>query len=277
MNKLSLEKRTQLITLLVEGNSVRACSRITGVAFNTVLKLVADVGKVCQQFHDEKVRGLNSKRIECDEIWSFVYAKNKNAHKTDNPEAGDAWTWTALDSDSRMIVSYYIGKRNAESGNTFMKDVASRLNNRVQLTSDGFKAYLEAVEGAFENDIDYAKVEKIYGKGETFEGKLDGRKRYLGSDRIVMCGNPDKKKISTSLVERQNLTMRTNIKRFTRKTNAFSKKLENHGHAQALYFVYYNFVRIHKTLRVTPAMQAGLMDRWMEIEDIAQLMDGNSK
>lgn len=273
MNKLSIEKRTQIIHHLVEGNGIRPTARLMHVSAMTVMKLLAEVGEACQKFHNEKMRNLKSTRIEVDEIWAFVYAKQKNALKTGNPEAGDAWTWTAIDANTRMIIAYHVGKRDAESASIFMKDIKARLENRVQLTSDGYKAYLDAIEETFEGNIDYAQLVKLYGPSIKPNGKVDKRVQYIGADRTVLNGKPDKSKISTSLVERQNLTMRTNIKRFTRKTNAHSKKLEYHCHAIALHFVYYNFARIHQTLRVTPAMQAGIMDRWMEIEDIVKLVD----
>ena len=258
---------------------MRATARLADVAFNSVKKLLIEVGAACQKFHDEKVVNVNSKRIECDEIWAFVYAKQKNAAKTGNPEAGDAWTWTSIDAHSRLIVSWYVGHRDAESAEIFMNDVAARLKNPVQLTTDGLKAYLDAVENAFEGKIDFAQLVKLYGTVEK-EGKVDNRIQYVGADRTVICGNPVVRNISTSYVERQNLTMRMHMRRFTRKTNAFSKKLENHNHAHAIYFVYYNFVKIHKTLRVTPAMQAGLTNRLMEIEDMVKLTENyplNSK
>lgn len=276
MNKLPLHKRVQIITLLVEGNSLRSCSRIADVSINTVTKLLVDVGTACQKFHDEKVVGLNSQKIQCDEIWSFIYSKEKNVEEAiAAPEfAGDVWTWTALDADSKLIVSWGVGSRDAETANEFMNDVASRLTNRVQLTSDGYKPYLQAVEGAFGNNIDFAQLVKMYGNSE---GANSTERKYspaecTGAKKTVITGNPDVAKISTSYVERSNLTMRMGMRRFTRLTNAFSKKIENHCHAIALHFVYYNFVRIHKTLRVPPAMQAKLIKRLMTIEDIANLV-----
>jgi len=272
MNQLSIEKKAQIINLLVEGCSMRATARLADVAFNSIKKLLIEVGQACQKFHDDKVVNVNSRRIECDEIWAFVYAKQKNAEKTGNPEAGDAWTWTAIDANSRLIVSWWVGGRDAESAEIFMHDVAARLRNPVQLTTDGLKAYLDAVEHAFEGRIDFAQLVKLYGTAEK-DGKIDKRLQYLGAERTVICGNPNVKNIQTSYVERQNLTMRMHMRRFTRKTNAFSKKLENHNYAQAIYFVYYNFVKIHTSLRVTPAMEAGLTDRLMEIEDMLKLTE----
>jgi IS1 family transposase len=274
MNKLSIEKRTQIISLLVEGNSLRATSRIADVSINTVTKLLVDIGTVCQKYHDEYVRNLTAKRIQCDEIWSFIYAKDKNL--PDNLQGkyglGSIWTWVAIDSDSKIVVSYLVGNRDSEFANIFMNDVASRLSNRVQLTTDGLRAYLEAVEESFGSNIDYAQLLKLYGK------PLDEEHRYSPADCIgtrtdVVMGNPNKKHISTSFVERQNLTMRMCMRRFTRLTNGFSKKIENHSHAIALHFMYYNFVRIHKTLRVTPAMEAGLTKKLWSIEDLAKLLE----
>lgn len=273
MNQLPLEKRTQIISLLVEGNSLRSTSRLTGCSINTVTKLLVDVGQACQKFHDEKVVKLHSKKIQCDEIWSFVYAKNKNV--PDNKiadKAGDVWTWTGIDADSKLIITWYVGNRDIESANFFMQDVASRLLNRVQLTTDAHKPYLQAVDNAFDlGGIDYAQLVKMYGSSQS-------EVRYspaecTGIKRKKISGDPDPKDVSTSYVERQNLTMRMHMRRFTRLTNAFSKKIENHCYAIALHFVYYNFSRIHKTLRVTPAMEAGLTKNIMEIKDIVKLTD----
>ena len=273
MNRLSLEKRTQIIGLLVEGNSLRATSRLADVSINTVTKLLVDVGTACQKYHDENVKNVKSRRIQCDEIWSFVYAKEKNLPENLQGKfgLGSVWTWVALDADSKLAVSWLVGNRDSEYAKIFMEDVASRLSNRVQLTTDGLKAYLEAVDESFGAEIDFAQLVKMYGKA------IDGEHRYspaecTGTRKDFISGNPKEKHISTSYVERQNLTMRMNLRRFTRLTNAFSKKVENHSHAIALHFMYYNFVRIHKTLRVTPAMQAGLAKRLWSIEDLAKLL-----
>lgn len=273
MNKLPIEKRKQIIQLLVEGNSLRSCSRIADVSINTVTKLLVDVGKACEKFHDETVRNVNARRVQADEIWSFVYSKQKNVPEGMEGVAGDIWTWTGIDADSKLIVSWYVGDRDAISATEFMHDVAARLKNRVQLTTDGHKAYLQAVENVFEGDIDFAQLIKIYGQPE---GKNED-KRYSPAEctRIetkVIEGRPDEKYISTSYVERQNLTMRMHMRRFTCLTNAFSKKIENHCYAIALHFVYYNFCKVHKTLRVTPAMEAKLAVRPMTIEDIVSLV-----
>lgn len=276
MNKLPIAKKVQIINMLVEGMSLRATSRIADVSINTVTKLLVDTGKACQEFHDETVHSLTSKRIEADEIWSFVYAKEKNVpEEMKGTGTGDVWTWTAIDADSKMIVSWFVGDRDAQSAYTFMCDVKSRLNNRVQLTTDGHKAYLNAVPDAFGSKIDYAMLIKIYGQPE---GTTQSERKYspgdcTGFEKKRIIGKPVAESVSTSYVERQNLTMRMHMRRFTRLTNAFSKKMENHCHAIALHFVYYNFAKIHKTLRVTPAMEAGLTKDVMTIEEIVRLAD----
>ncbi len=276
MNKLPIEKRVQIITLLVEGNSLRSISRIADVSINTVTKLLENVGAACMKFHDEKVVSLNCRRIQCDEIWSFVYSKEKNKpHHLQHKSIGDAWTWTAICADSKLIVGWYVGTRDAGSAIPFMQDIQKRLNRKVQLTADGFRTYLEAVETTFGNDIDFAQLVKVYGRDGS---SGNAEKKYspavcIGATKRVVSGNPNPAHISTSFVERQNLTMRMHMRRFTRLTNAFSKKMENHCLAIALHFVYYNFVKIHKTLRVPPAMEAGLIKRLMTIEDIVRLAD----
>ena len=275
MNTLSLEKRTQILQLLLEGVSIRSTCRITGVYKNAVTRLLVNAGNACMDFHNQNVVAVKSKRIQCDEIWAFVYAKEKNVTEAMRNGSGDAWTWTAIDADSKLIVSWFVGSRDAESANIFMHDVASRLANKVQLTTDGHKPYLEAVDNAFKLDIDFAQLIKIYGEpgGEkSSEGKYSPSE-YSGSIKKIISGSPKEKFISTSYVERQNLTMRMHMSRFTRLTNAFSKKIENHCHAIALHFVYYNWCKIHKSLSITPAMQAGLTKRLMNIEDIAHLTD----
>lgn len=274
MNRLSLEKRIQIVGMLVEGCSLRSISRLADCSINTVTKLLVDMGKACQKYHDERVHHLVSKRVQCDEIWSFVYSKDKNIPDELKGEfgIGSIWTWTALDSDSKLIVSWLVGNRDAEYAKAFMHDVASRLMNPIQLTTDGLKAYLEAVEESFETEIDYAQLVKLYGPS------LDPGHRYSpaecnGSNKVVVMGKPEKKHISTSHVERQNLTMRMSMRRFTRLTNAFSKKIENHMHAVSLHFMHYNYVRIHKTLKVTPAMQAGLTKKLWSLRDLVLLLD----
>jgi IS1 family transposase len=254
--------------------SIRAITRLTGASKNTVAKLLIDAGKACAAYHDANVRDVKAARVQVDEIWSFTYAKQKNvASAKDAPEgAGDTWTWTALDADSKMILSYLVGGRDAEYAMWFMDDLASRLANRVQLTSDGHRAYLEAVEGAFGADVDYAQLVKMYGATIGAPGRYSPAE-CTGAKKIRREGNPDIAHVSTSYVERQNLTMLMHMRRFTRLMNAFSKKVENHAHAVALHMMYYNFVRIHKTLRVTPAMAAGVADRLWEIADIAKLVE----
>lgn len=274
INKLKPEKRVQILNMMVEGSSMRAISRVCDVSINTVTKLLIDAGLVCARFHDENVRNVKAQQIQCDEIWSFCYAKAKNVAKAKAaPErAGDVWTWTALDRDSKMIVSYLVGGRDSEYANAFMQDVADRLANRVQLTTDGHRAYLNAVEGAFGADVDYAQLVKIY--GETPESE----KRYspaecIGARKEPVTGRPDKAMISTSHVERQNLSMRMHMRRFTRLTNAYSKKFENHCHMVALYTVWYNYVRMHKSLKMSPAMAAGVSETLWDMADIVKLIE----
>ena len=274
MNQLSTEKRAAVVAALVEGNSIRATVRMTGVAKNTVVKLLLDLGEACAKFHNETVRNVRSRRVQCDEIWSFVYAKAKNVTATiaeKHADAGDVWTWTAIDADSKLIVSWFLGTRDGGAAYTFMMDVASRLRNRVQLTTDGHTAYLGAVEDAFGTDIDYAMLQKIYGADPQAETRYSPA-QCIGTRVSTITGDPNPKHISTSYVERQNLTMRMSMRRFTRLTNAFSKKVENHAAAIALYFVYYNFGRVHQTLRVTPAMQAGLTEHVWTISELVGLL-----
>ena len=275
MNKLPLKTRSLILNMLCEGQSMRATARLADVSFNTIAKLLIDAGKVCADLHDELVQGVTASRVQCDEVWSFTYAKQKNVSKAKAaPEgAGDTWTWTALDGDSKLIVSWLVGGRDGEYAIEFMDDVASRLANRVQMTTDGHKAYLEAVEGSFGADIDYAQLIKVYGNApETLKGRYSPAD-CTGIVKRTVEGQPDEKHISTSFVERQNLTMRMQMRRFTRLTNAFSKKFENHMHMVALYTVWYNFIRIHKTLRVTPAMEAGLSKTVWDMEDLVRIMD----
>jgi IS1 family transposase len=276
MNKLSPEKSAQVIAALVEGNSIRATCRLTGVAKGTVLSLLVRVGKACAEYHDAAVRNVTAKKIQADEIWSFCGAKKKNV----TPEmiarrggyAGDVWTWTALDADSKLIVSWFIGDRGAQAAVSFMKDLESRLANRIQLTTDGHGEYVNAVEEAFGIDVDYARLIKIFCADPGPNVRYSPPK-FIRLEIQKTRGNPDDRHISTSFVERQNLTMRMSMRRFTRLTNAFSKKVENLEAAVALHFVYYNFVRIHQTLRVTPAMAAGLSGQVWEISDIVKLSE----
>ena len=276
MNKLPAKDRAQILAMLCEGTSMRAISRMTGVSINTVSKLLVDAGNACAAFHDGVVRNVKSERIQADEVWSFCYAKQKNVAtaKAAPEEAGDVWTWTALDADSKMIVSYLVGGRDADYASAFMNDLAGRLAGRVQLTTDGHRAYLEAVEGAFGGDVDYAMLVKLYGEptGKSAERRYSPGE-CCGTRKDVIEGEPVKKDISTSYVERSNLSLRMHNRRFTRLTNAFSKKFENHVHMISLYTVFYNFVRIHKSLKVTPAMAAGVTDELLEMEDIVKLID----
>lgn len=279
MNKLSIKERARILACLVEGNSIRATVRMTGAAKNTVVKLLADVGAACAAYQDKTLRNLPCKRLQCDEIWSFVYAKAKNVPtaKAAPEGAGDAWTWTAIDADTKLVAAWMIGPRDSGVAYDFMQDLAGRLANRVQLTTDGLKAYLEATEAAFGSDIDFAQLVKIYGEpANKGPERKYSPENFCGTKVTTVTGDPDAKHISTSYVERQNLTMRMSMRRFTRLTNGFSKKLENLGHAVALHFMYYNFARIHQTLRVTPAMEAGVSDHVWELEEIAALADGNS-
>lgn len=277
MNKLPLQKKVQIINMLVEGMSLRATSRIADCSINTVTKLLVNVGKACQMFHDSTVTGINAQKIECDEIWSFVGAKEKNVPEESKGDGqrGDTWTWVGIDADTKLIVSWYVGSRDAICAYEFMKDLKSRLKTRIQLTTDGYKAYLMAVPDAFGSKIDYAMLVKLFGapEGETSSERKYSPGAVTGIKKTRILGKPDPNFISTSYVERQNLTMRMHMRRFTRLTNAFSKKMENHCYAIALHFVYYNFCKIHKTLRVTPAMEAGLTKIPMEIEDIIRLAE----
>jgi len=273
MNKLSLKQRAQILHLLVEGNSLRATARIADVSRNTVDKLLRDVGAACLDYQDKTMRDLPCKRVQCDEIWSFVYSKKKNVpeDKKDEFGIGDVWTWVAICADTKLVPCWHVDNRSLDAAKRFISDLAGRLANRIQLTTDGHRPYLEAVEESFGDDIDYGRIIKLYG---TESG---GTKRYSPSKFVsahcgAVTGKPDKKHISTSFVERQNLTMRMNMRRFTRLTNAFSKKVENHVHAISLHYMYYNFGKIHQTLRVTPAMEAGISDHVWSLEEIAGLV-----
>ena len=280
MNKLDTAKRVHILHMLVEGMSMRATARIAGVSINTVSKLLVEAGEACAAHHDESVREVHARRVQCDEIWSFCYAKEKNVARAKKAPAGagDVWTWTALDGDTKMILAYEVGDRSGATAIEFMDDLRARLANRVQLTTDGHRAYLEAVEGAFGGDVDYAQLVKLYGALDA--GKSAAR-RYspaecTGIIKRRVEGNPNPAAVSTSYVERSNLTMRMGMRRFTRLTNAFSKKIENHLHMLALYFCHYNFVRIHETLKVTPAMAAGVDSRLRDMEWIAGLIDARA-
>lgn len=272
MNTLPQAERVQVIAALVEGNSLRSVSRMTGIARNTITKLLVDLGEACMQYHDAHVRDVRVRRLQCDEIWAYVGAKAKNV-SAEKKEIGwgDVWTWVGLDADTKLVVGYLVGGRGAAWAKDFMDDCSSRIRGRVQITTDGHKAYLEAVEGAFGMDVDFATLQKIYGASEETEKRYSPAK-CIGCESKVVMGDPDPQHISTSYVERQNLTMRMCIRRFTRLTNAFSKKLENHAYAVAVHFMYCNFVRIHQTLRVTPAMEAGLATSPWTIADLVGLL-----
>jgi IS1 family transposase len=278
MNKAPLAKRTQILTLLCEGSSMRSIERIVGCSINTVDKLLRDAGEVALAYHDEHVRGVKSQRVQCDEVWSFVHAKAKNAPKSKragDPTIGDCWTWTALDADNKLLLSYLIGGRDAEFALMLMDDLRGRLANHVQLTTDGHRAYLQAVEEAFGADIDYSMLIKLYGEppSSPVAARRYSPSECVGTRTENITGNPNPKHVSTSYVERANLTMRMAMRRFTRLTNAFSKKLENHAHMVALYALWYNFVRVHKTLRVSPAMAAGIETRLWSMEDVVRLVE----
>jgi IS1 family transposase len=276
MNKLSLDRQAQIIKVLCEGNSIRSTARITGTAVNTVVKLLREVGAACLDYQNEVMNNLLCKKLQCDEIWSFVYSKAKNVPEEHKGEFGfgDVWTFTAIDADTKLVPSWLVGQRNIDNAKDFISDLAARLANRVQLTTDGHKMYLDAVENAFGSEIDFAQLIKLYGP------QPESEKRYspaqcIGAEKQIIQGKPDKKDISTSYVERQNLTMRMGMRRFTRLTNAFSKKLQNHLFALALYFMHYNFARTHKSLANpyprTPAMAAGLANHVWTIEEIVRL------
>jgi len=268
MNRLPIEERAKIIRLLIEGNSLRATTRICDVSINTVTKLLVDVGSACADYQDKTLRNLTCKRIQCDEIWAFVYAKQKNVPEKKRGQFGygDVWTWTAIDADTKLVPSFMVGNRDGQSARMFIDDLASRLRTRIQLTTDGLKVYINAVDDAFGADIDYAVLHKVY--ESTQEETRYSPARCVGCERQTVQGQPDPEHISTSYVERQNLTMRMHMRRFTRLTNAFSKKVENHAYQVALHFMHYNFAKIHKTLRVTPAMEAGLTDHVWTIEEM---------
>ena len=271
-NVISTDKKVAVISALVEGCSVRSTSRMTGVSKGAILRLLVSVGQACIDFQDRAIRNIAAKRVQVDEIWSFVGCKQKNvtAEKMEAGICGDVWTFTAIEAQSKLVISWMVGRRDAGCATEFLRDVESRLSNRVQLTTDGHKMYLVAVPDAFASDVDYAQLVKVYGSDP------EGQTRYspaqcLGTKRVDIIGAPDHEHISTSYVERQNLNMRMNMRRFTRLTNAFSKKLENHVAMIALFHMHYNFVRIHQTLRVTPAMEAGISQHVWSLDDIIRL------
>lgn len=272
MNRLDIQSRTRIINALLEGNGIRATARMSDCSPVTVLKLLKDVGTACAIYHDQAVRNVRVRRLQCDEIWCFVGAKAKNVTPEKKQEGwGDVWTWVGIDADTKLVVSYLVGGRDGGWAKEFMQDCASRIVNRVQITTDGHRAYLDAVEDAFGADIDYAMLQKIYG------ASMENETRYspatcIGCDMKVVSGDPDPSHVSTSFVERQNLTMRMHMRRFTRLTNGHSKKIENHCYAVALHYMFYNYCKIHSTLRVTPAMEAGLSERVWSIEELCALV-----
>jgi IS1 family transposase len=272
MNRLSTAKRVQIVAALVEGNSLRATSRMADVSINTVTKLLVDLGSACARYQDEALRNLPCRRVECDDIWSFVGAKDKNIPEERRGQfgIGSVWTWTALCADTKIVPSWLVATRDAGSAHEFIQDLASRLRHRIQLTSDGHRVYLNAVEDAFGADVDYAMLTKVYGNDPTNEARYSPAK-ILSSTTEVIKGNPNPRLISTSYMERQNLTMRMSMRRFTRLTNAISKKVENHAHAVALHFMHCNFGRIQKALRITPAMAAGVTAHVWSLEEIVEL------
>lgn len=274
MNKLTPEKRAQALQMMAEGISLRAMTRLTGISRTTLIKLLEDAGQAFSEYMDRTLVNLPCKRIQVDEVWAFCYAKQKNVAtaKKAPPGAGDIWTWVGLDADTKLAASFFVGGRDGDAALEFMTDLAGRLVNRVQLTSDGHKAYLDAVEEAFGADIDYAQLVKIYGQAP------EGQRRYspaicTGAIKHKVEGNPDPKHVSTSFVERQNLNIRMGNRRMTRLTNAFSKKAENHAHMMAIYFMHYNFVRLHQTLKVTPAMAAGVTSKLWEMSDMVAILE----
>jgi IS1 family transposase len=279
MNKLTTQERAQILALMAEGNSIRAITRLTGFSKNTVTKFLVDAGCAVAEYQDRVMRNLTCNKVQCDEIWAFCYAKQKNVKtaKAAPEGAGDIWTWVAIDADTKLVPTWFVGNRSVQSAVELMNDLKSRVTNRMQITTDGLKAYLVAVDSAFRNDeVHYAQLVKIYGNAP--EGGKDLQKRYspaecIGCKKESRIGHPDKAAVSTSFVERQNLSMRMGNRRMTRLTNAFSKKFENHAHAMALYFMHYNFVRIHQTLRVTPAMAAGVTDKLWSFEDVVKVVE----
>jgi IS1 family transposase len=277
MNKLSLKERAAVVRCLVDGNSIRATVRITGAAKNTVTKLLVELGHVCSEYQDKTLRGITSKRVQCDEIWSFVACKEAHIpeERQAEPGIGDVWTWTAMDADTKLMISWIVGERDPDTAGEFVQDLKDRLANRVQLTTDGLSMYLVAVEDAFGAEVDFAQLVKMYGTDAK-----EGEKRYspavcTGVEKTRRMGNPEDKHISTSYIERQNLTMRMSMRRFTRLTNAFSKKLANHAAAVSLHFMYYNFCRKHQTLKTTPAMAAGIADHEWSVEDIVKPLESD--
>jgi IS1 family transposase len=276
MHKLPLAKRVQILTMLTEGVSMRAVGRMVDVSPNTVDKMLVAAGKACAEMHDEMVRDVRAKRVQCDEIWAFNYCKQRTVAtaKRAPADAGDLWTWTAIDADSKLIVSYLVGDRSGQAAIELMDDVRARVANRVQLSTDGHRAYLEAVEGAFGADVDYAQVIKMYGPTPTPAGRYSPAE-CTGIRKTRIEGDPDPAHVSTSFVEAHNKTMRMHMRRFTRLTNGHSKKVANHAHMVALYTLFYNFIRTHSKLKMTPAMQAGIARTFLTFEDVIARVDAD--
>jgi IS1 family transposase len=272
MRMITATQRTQVVRCLVEGSSIRSIVRITGVAKNTIVRLLEELACACANYHGSHIRNVRVRRLQCDEIWSFVGAKKKNVTPEQAEQGwGDVWTWTAVDADTKLCVTYYVGDRGKHSAYNFVRDAAKRIIGRPQITTDAHKPYLQAVEEAFGADVDYAQLHKIYGAATPDESRYSPA-TCIGCEMKTVSGDPDPKYVSTSYVERQNLSMRMSMRRFTRLTNGFSKKVENHGHAVALYFMYYNFCRVHSSLRITPAMEAGIADHVWTIEEMCSLL-----
>ena len=273
MNCLTPETRARVVNCLIEGCSIRATVRMTGAAKNTVVKLLADLGCACAAYHNRNVRNLKVRRLQCDEIWCFIGAKAKNVRLEKKQEGwGDTWTWVGIDADTKLVVSYLVGGRDGGWAKDFISDCASRIRNRTQITTDAYRVYLQAVEDAFGADIDYAMLQKIYGAPSDEETRRYSPAKCIGCDMKVVSGDPDPKHVSTSFVERQNLAMRMQMRRFTRLTNAHSKKVDNHRHMVALHYMHYNYCRVHSSLRVTPAQEAGLSDHIWGVEELIALL-----
>jgi IS1 family transposase len=276
MNRLPTTKRVQVIAALVEGTSINATCRITGVAKHTVLNLLCNLGCAAAEYHHRSVRNLRVRRLQCDEIWAFVGAKRKNVTPEKKAQGWcDVWTWTGIDADTKLCVSYLLGMRDKGSAHEFMQDCAKRIVGRPQITTDALNAYPDAIESAFGSEVDYAQLHKVFGATSEEDQRRYSPATCIGCGMKTVSGNPDPKHVSTSYVERQNLTMRMSMRRFTRLTNGFSKKLVNHGHAVALYFLHYNFCRVHRTLRVTPAMEAGIADHVWALEELVALLESD--